>query len=236
MENTQEIPSEDYVPVYVHKAHARKMFNAFKNGRGINMKYEHVHGGSFNSFFRGVGRTLKRAGNTVAHTLKPLAGVGKTVAKIGLPMAGAVVGDMLGGPLGGVAGGVAGQMASNAIGNGFVDDMKKLGRKVKRTYNKVARSKEMRHIANSARPMLRELKEVGKAAAHEMIANHAMNSMGDNQHLNTANLILTNHAHNAVQGMGLGKRPPKGSPEMKEYMARLRSMRKKKNDGGSFVF
>lgn len=29
------------------------------------------------------------------------------------------------------------------------------------------------------------------------------------------------------QGTGLGKRPPKGSPEMREYMAKLRSMRKK---------
>jgi hypothetical protein len=31
----------------------------------------------------------------------------------------------------------------------------------------------------------------------------------------------------APSGGSLGKRPPKGSPQMKEYMRKLRSMRKK---------
>jgi hypothetical protein len=37
---------------------------------------------------------------------------------------------------------------------------------------------------------------------------------------------------NRVFGMGMGKRPPKGSPQMKAYMARLRAMRK---GGGSIM-
>jgi hypothetical protein len=211
-----EIP-EDYLPVYIHKSHVRKMANAFKKGAGVNMKYEHVHGGSFQSFFRGVGRTLRRA-------VKPL----KTVARIGLPIAGGVAGEMLGGPLGSIAGGVAGQMAANQLGNGIGHDLKKLGRHVKRGFHRMVRSRAFKSTANA-------LKDVGKQVVHEAITDHAMNALGDNQHANQVVGILANSAHNTVSGMGLGRRPPKGSPEMKAYMAQLRAMRSKK-EGSSFVF
>jgi hypothetical protein len=201
----------------VLKFKSKKDFNRFvrnlSHNKGFVVRQEHLkEGGSIGSFFRGIGRTL--------------GGIGKKAAKIALPGLGAVAGDLVGGPLGGVAGMTAGSMASNAIGNGIMQDLKRAGRRIVHGVNKVAKSKEMKHIANSVRPALRELKKIGQEAAHQTIANTAMNmasNLGANDPLKQQAInVIANTAHDKVAGMGLSK---------SERMAWVRSHRGGKKGG-----
>jgi hypothetical protein len=112
--------------------------------------------------------------------------------------------------MGSIAGGVAGQMAANQLGNGFIDDVKKIGRKVRHGVHKIAHSKEMRAIANHSRPALRELKKIGKQALHQAVADAHMGLAGDNPYANAALSVVANQARNDIHGMGFNKSLPLG--------------------------
>lgn len=86
------------------------------------------------------------------------------------------------------------------------------GKGILSSVKKIASNKGVQNIASS----------LGK----QVIANNV-----DPKYQGLANSALDTGIK--VAGSGLGKRPAKGSPEMKQYMANLRNMRKKK--GGSFL-
>jgi len=87
-------------------------------------------------------------------------------------------------------------------GEGFLDVMKKVGKKIA------------------------PIAKVGVKALLPTVATMAGNYVGGPQ----AGLIAGQMAQKGVSGMGVGKLK-KGSEEMKEHMARIRGMRKSKGDG-----
>lgn len=60
-----------------------------------------------------LGKMFKTIGKGLGSIAKPLGGVLKSVAKVGLPILGKVAGTAFGGPLGGMIGGKLGSMAGN---------------------------------------------------------------------------------------------------------------------------
>lgn len=188
----------------------KKEYNRFIKqlgaGKGFVVREHHIKGGSIGSFFRMIGRNVKK--------------LGKSAAKIALPMIGSAMGSEFG-PAGMIAGNVAGQMGANAIGNGILSDLKRAGRKISHGVRKIANSKEMKHIANSVRPALRQLKGIAKEAVHQSIANatiDAASHLGESDPLKQAALnVISNTAHEKVAGMGLSA---------KDRMAWVRSHKK----------
>lgn len=223
---------------------SKKDFNRFirqmSENKGFVVKSHHIKGGSLGSFFRSIGNTLKKTVNDITNdstvrniynTARPII---KPIAQQVLPQMANALASSRGGPIAGV---VAQQATQNAVdGMGIFDN---IGRKTRNTMRKVKNtgrdiqrainSKEVQSIINSKAG--RQLKEIGKSALHQAIADHHMD-MADstaNPFAHQALNVIADTAHDRVEGLGIKKRGggfKKGSAEAKAHMAKLRAMKR----------
>jgi uncharacterized membrane protein len=200
------------IVMMLHPHNAKKLLSSYKKGRGvrISMSPEEIHHTIHHG--RGFFDFAKKAVHTVANVAsKALQNpVVKTVAKKGVhygaDVLGTAVGTFLGNPVAGAMIGEAiGSAAENAIDKSNVSaDAKSL----KGSAESKGKELALEAVQAQVKKLPQEYRSVAQTALSSVI-----DADGDG-------------VRDSVYGFGLGKRPPKGSPEMKAYMAKIRSMRK----------
>lgn len=191
---------------------ARKMLTAYRKGKGMRlcmspdeMDRTMVVGRGFKEMLKSSGKKLAHYGTTALGTA-----VG---AYFGNPMAGMALGDALG------------SAAESAIDYGVDEGEKAVGKKVK----KMAKGRKARIVKEAIEDAVEELppevKKVAKKVMKEMpevvstVEKPASKYVGEG--------LYAPMAKGCGLGMGLyGGKLKKGSPEMKERMAKLRAMKK----------
>jgi len=211
-------------------------------------EHHSMHGGKINiaKAFKKLGKTIKRGWEKEiedpAEKLANKAGKYITAKKGGLatdlidyavPAASAaIVGGLSGMATGGV-GGVLGSAAGSKLGKEVIAPAlhKATGAGVKKRGRKTSMQQLIEaHDAREAEELKKNALEISKYMADEVKAIKKMKKLsGGSIHIDIASHNAKGKATNKMSGDGvMGKRPPKGSPEMKEYMAKLRA-RKGKN-------
>lgn len=205
----------DYV-VMLHPQNARKMLTSFKKTKGMRLKLSPEEIEMTEKHGSGFFQTLKKwTGVGKTQFLGEAKKIGKRVVADGAMAVGTAIGAYTGNP-------VAGAMLGQALG--------KAGEK---TIDSIQPSKGKLGIKFDPKEGLRSLKQDAKNYAVEAIDRQieklppAQREVAEKalagQYPDSASFV-----YDAVGSMGrgvLGKRPPKGSPEMKEYMAKLRALK-----------
>jgi len=206
-----------------------------------------VHGGKINiaKAFKKLGKTIKKGWEKEiedpAEKLANKAGKYITAKKGGLatdlidyavPAAtSAIVGGLSGMATGGV-GGVLGSAAGSKLGKEVIAPAlhKATGAGVKGRKGRKTAMQQLfeAHDAREAEELKKNALEISKYMADEVKAmKRAKKLSGGSIHIDIASHNAKGKATNKMSGDGLGPRPAKGSPEMKEYMAKLRARRGK---------
>jgi hypothetical protein len=212
----------DFV-VMLHPQNARKMLTSFKKTKGMRLQLSPEEIEMTEKHGTGFFRTLKKwTGIGKTQFLGEAKKIGKQVVSKGAMAVGEAVGAYTGNP-------VAGVMLGQALG--------KAGEK---TIDSIQPSKGKLGIKFDPREGVKSLKSDAKMYAVEAIDRQIDKLPPDQRRVAEkalageypdASSFIMDAGMASVSGRGvLGKRPPKGSPEMKEYMAKLRGL--KGNKGG----
>ena len=207
--------------------------------------YSHhaVHGGKINiaKAFKKLGKTIKKGwekeiedpvekfGNQAGkYITSKKGGLATDLIDYAVPAAtAAIVGGLSGMATGGV-GGVLGSAAGSKLGKEVIAPAlhKATGAGVKKRGRKTSMQQLIEaHDAREAEELKKNALEISKYMADEVKSIKKMKKLSGSGVLDTLGLRKSVRS----KGTGvMGKRPPKGSPEMKEYMAKLRA-RKGKN-------
>jgi hypothetical protein len=212
----------DFV-VMLHPQNARKMLTSFKKTKGMRLQLSPEEIEMTEKHGTGFFKTLKKyTGIGKTQFIGEAKKIGKQVVSKGAMAVGEAVGAYTGNP-------VAGVMLGQALG--------KAGEK---TIDSIQPSKGKLGIKFDPREGVKSLKDDAKMYAVEAIDRQIDKLPPDQRRIAEkalageypdASSFIMDAGMASVSGRGvLGKRPPKGSPEMKEYMAKLRAL--KGNKGG----
>lgn len=207
----------DFV-VMLHPQNARKMLTSFKKSKGMRLTLSPEEIEMTEKHGSGFFRTLKKwTGIGKTQFLGEAKKIGKKVVSTGAMAVGEAVGAYTGNP---VAGAMLGQSLSKA-GEKMVDSIQP--------------SKGKLGIKFDPREGVKSLKEDAKMYAVEAMDREIDKLPPDQKRIAEkalageypdASSFIMDVGKASVSGRGvLGKRPPKGSPEMKEYMAKLRALK-----------
>lgn len=209
--------------LHMLKKHISAIGRAHNNGKGVRIQHKHVVGGrlSFGKTMRHVKETGQKAIHGIQKAMKNKA-VKDTVKALGHIATNTL--DTMAKQQGydtsayadianraienkkGVRKDIANQLSNDIINQAQEASHRTTGGKLSKTAKAFADT--MKHIGNN--PIVQNV-------ASNVIADALM---GAGKRKKKGGALYT-------AGSGLGPRPAKGSPEMKEYMAKLRSMRKK---------
>lgn len=204
----------DYV-VMLHPQNARKMLTSFKKSKGMRLALSPEEIEMTEKHGSGFFKTLKKwTGVGKTQFLNGAKQIGKEVVSKGAMAVGEAVGAYTGNPVAGHALGMA---------------LSKAGDK---TIDSIQPSKGKLGIKFDPKSGMRSLKDDAKMYAVEAIDRQVDKLPPDQRRVaqkalageypDATSLIMDVASESMGRGV-LGKRPPKGSPEMKEYMARLRA-------------
>ena len=210
-------------------------------------EHHSVHGGKINiaKAFKKLGKTIKRgwekeiedpteklANKAGKYITAKKGGLATDLIDYAVPAAtSAIVGGLSGMATGGV-GGVLGSAAGSKLGKEVIAPAlhKATGAGVKKGRRKTAMQQLFEaHDAREAEELKKNALEISKYMADEVKAlKRAKKLTGGAIHIDIASHNASSKGKNSMTGDGLGPRPAKGSPEMKEYMAKLRARKGKK--------
>ena len=211
------------VVAFLHPHNAKKLLSSYHKGKGVRLQMspeeiEHSvkHGRGFMDIIK---KGAKFIGDALHHPVVKAAA--KTGIDYGANAVGTAVGSYFGSPeIGSMIGSTLGSAATSALDSGDV----KVGLKELKEKGK----KEGMDLANDA--VKQQIKKL--PAKYQGVAETAFESAVKGEIPSTTDLIdKAGVHHSAIGGFGLyggGKHPhsKKGSPAMKEKMAKLRAMRK----------
>lgn len=207
----------DFV-VMLHPQNARKMLTSFKKSKGMRLTLSPEEIEMTEKHGSGFFQTLKKwTGIGKTQFLSGAKQIGKEVVSKGAMAVGEAVGAYTGNPIAGHALGMA------------------LGKAGEKTIDSIQPSKGKLGIKFDPREGVKSLKEDAKMYAVEAIDRQIDKLPADQRRVAEkalageypdASSFIMDMGKTSVSGRGvLGKRPPKGSPEMKEYMAKLRALK-----------
>jgi hypothetical protein len=208
----------EYV-VMLHPSNARKMLSSYRKSKGMRLKLSPEEVEMTEKEGSGFFKSLKKhTGVGKAQFLSSAKSIGKQVATTGAMVAGEAIGAYTGNP-----------QAGEAIGRA-------LARASEKTIDSVEPSKGKLGVKFDPKKGLKSLKKDAKMYAVEAIdreidklppSQRAVAEKALAGEYPDATSFIMDAGRASVTGRGvLGKRPPKGSPEMKEYMAKLRGLKK----------
>lgn len=235
------------IVMMLHPHNAKKLLGSYKKGKGVRiaMSPEEIHHTIHHGrgFFDFAKKAVKSVGNFVGQALKNpvVREVAKKGVHYGADILGTAVGTYLGNP---VAGAMIGEAVGSAAEHAIDERNVRAGAK---HLQGSAQSKGRELALDAVQAQVRKLPE-----AYRGVAQQALHSAIDDDIIDSKTGIAHDAigygvrrrgrprkgagvVEDAIKGVrritGLGARPPKGSPEMKAYMAKIRSMRK-----GSGIF
>lgn len=214
----------DFV-VMLHPQNARKMLTAFKKTKGMRLQLSPEEIEMTEKHGSGFFRTLKKVtGISKNSFIKGAKKIGKEVISKGALAVGTALGVATGNP---AMGAMIGQS---------------LGKAGEATIDSLQPSKGKLGVKFNPREGLNSLKNDAKVFAVEAIDREVDKLPPDQRRIAEkalageypdASSFIMDVGKASVSGRGvLGKRPPKGSPEMKEYMAKLRALKGNKEGKG----
>ena len=226
------------IVMMLHPHNAKKLLSSYKKGKGvrISMSPEEIHHTIHHGrgFFDWAKKAVHSVGNVVGKALKDprVRDVAKKGVHYGADILGTAVGTFLGNPVAGaMIGEAVGSSAEHAIDERDVRaGVKHLQGSAKTKGKEIA----LKAVQAQVKKLPEEYRGVAQQAIHSVIDEvpHDIGYGVRRRGRPRKGAGLVDDAVGAVRRMtGLGARPPKGSPEMKAYMAKIRGMRK-----GSGIF
>lgn len=214
------------VVVMLHPHNAKKLLGSYKKGKGVRiaMSPEEIHHTIHHGrgFFDFAKKAVRSVGNFVGKALKNpvVRDVAKKGVHYGADILGTAVGTYLGNP-------VAGAMIGEAVGSAAEHAIDERNVRAGAKHLSGSAQTQGKQIAlDAVRKQVDKLPEAYRGVAQSALSG-AIDADGDGVKSDIFGYGIVEDAVKGVRRMtGLGARPPKGSPEMKAYMAKIRGMRK----------
>jgi hypothetical protein len=232
------------IVMMLHPHNAKKLLGSYKKGKGVRiaMSPEEIHHTIHHGrgFFDWAKKAVRSVGNVVGKALDipVVREVAKKGVHYGADVLGTAVGTYLGNP-------VAGAMIGEAVGSAAEHaldkkDVRAGASHLAGTAQTKGKKIALQEVEKQVRKLPESYRGVAQQALHSAINDIEIDDAGVS-HLVDAGYGVKRRGRprkgagvieDAVKGVrritGLGARPPKGSPEMKAYMAKIRGMRKGK--------
>jgi len=232
------------IVMMLHPHNAKKLLTSYKKGKGvrISMSPEEIHHTIHHGrgFFDFAKKAVSSVGNFIGKALKNpvVRDVAKKGVHYGADVLGTAVGTYLGNPVAGaMIGEAVGSAAEHALDKG---DVRAGASHLSGTAQRKGKELALDAVQQQVQKLPQEYRGVAQQALHSAINKIEIDDGGMSHNVDSGYGIrrrgrprkgagVVDDAIGAVRRItGLGARPPKGSPEMKAYMAKIRGMRKGK--------